>query len=91
MADGYPEREVEGGSSTIAFVLVFALGLLFGWGIGGERKEKSTAQWAVQTVERCENTFRADGYSSVASCLQSAMDAAEAEVLDEARAQARDP
>lgn len=79
------------GSVMWIALLFLGLGLLFGWGIGGDRKEKAALDWAVETTRRCEASYRGKGDASVADCLQRAIDEIDDEKAAEAQAEGRNP
>ncbi|WP_157082068.1 hypothetical protein [Sphingomonas pruni] len=85
------DTEPDNGSATWVGILFLGLGLLFGWGFGGDRKEKAALDWAVKTTRGCEQSYRTKGYPNVADCLQGAIEEIDDERAVEARSDGGDP
>lgn len=62
-----------------------------GWGIGGDRKAREALSWAERTAEKCERSYRAEGYDSVSECLSGAIDGAEEQRLEDLQGEDDDP
>ncbi len=78
-------------SATIAGIVFLGIGYLIGGGIEGDQRFRSAIEWATTTAQRCEKTYRADGYSSVTDCLRTKIAKAEEAAREEKRADGYDP
>ena len=85
------ESEQSENSSVVVPLVFLGLGLLLGYGIGGEMKSRSTLEWAVKETSYCEKYFKEEEFSSVTDCLKQSIEVAEAERREEAKAEGYDP